>query len=87
MPLWLVNHNEVKFKAKIIKTMRTTSQNKKLTCVKWTHGLCDNYYRVATLPKSYLIHVIVIMQSWKSIGYWEEKGKGVVGKFSFRIVC
>ena len=33
----------------------------------WTDGLSGNDYRVAALPKSYLIIIGIIMQSLKSI--------------------
>ena len=38
-------------------------QKSKLTeCFKWTYGLSGNDYRVATLPKSYLIDIGINMQ-------------------------
>ena len=40
----------------------------KSACFKWLYGLLGNNYRVATLPKSYLTVVGIIMQSLNSIG-------------------
>ena len=43
-------------------------KSKKSVCFKWTYELFGNDYRVATLPKSYLIVIGIIKQSLISKG-------------------
>ena len=49
-------------------TKKAIKKSKKSTCLKWTYGHFGNYYRVATLSKSYQTTKGITMQSLRSIG-------------------
>ena len=46
---------------------KVLSKRKISAYLKWIHGLSGNYYRVATLPRSFTALKGIIMQSLKSI--------------------
>ena len=71
--LYLVVINQ---KNRIIITYRNLlSKSKKSACFNWMYGLSGNDYKVATLPKSYLIVIGIILQSLKSIVQIQEQGQ------------
>ena len=57
----------------IIPHKRILTKSKKTACVKCMYGLTGNYFRVATLSKSYLTVTGIIMKSLKWIGQFQHE--------------